>query len=383
MSRARSKLARASKTAVVQNFVNLGNFYSLQPWQESLRWRLAPKRRVDGSPQHGVNLGSLYRATFEAEYLQPRGWAYFEDGSIFVARHFYDHDEFQQLMNIAAYFVRSPSDAKAGLASRRTKHGQAQLVLIEKAFWPLQEARRTRWFHAYARYAQTGETLLAPDQPFHPICLHLDPTRGFPDSVDMDERAVPMLAAEEDLRRNPPLLASLQTFRGTLNEGTLQPNVRPDNGLRLHINLQQSQRMSPASRRKHLGDYLAWVYDRIQKIEQTTAIMEGPAAEIALGAAHPDAGGREPELRRWKEKASDLEQELANTKSSLRAKLPPRKPRMRLRKFPVASETIDSWPKRRHANAYPDSPFGLVNQDEILPTDALELLRDHSRKQGR
>ncbi|KAJ4362165.1 hypothetical protein N0V95_001513 [Ascochyta clinopodiicola] len=190
--------------------------------------------------------------------------------------------------------------------------------------------------------------------------------------MDMNERAVPLLATEEDLRRNPPLLAGLQTFRGTLNEGVLQPNVRPSNGLRLLINLHQSERMSRASRRKHIGDYLAWVYDKIQNIEQATTVMGGPTAEMA-------SGEREPELRRWKEKASNLEQELADATNSLRLKLPPRKPRMRLRKFPSASEEIDA----RHERRQHDSPFGHVDQDEILPTDALELLRDHSRMQGR
>ncbi|KAF9699189.1 hypothetical protein EKO04_002986 [Ascochyta lentis] len=372
MSRARSKLARVSRTGFVQNFLNLGNLYSLQPWQESLRWRLAPKRRVDGSPQHGVNLGNLYRTTFEAEYLQPRGWAYFEDGSIFVARHFYDHHKFQQLMNIAAHFVRDPSDAKAVLASKRTSHGQKQLVLMEKAFWPLQEAQRTRLFHAYARYAQTGETLLAPSQPFHPICLHLDPTRTFPVSIDVDGRAIPLLAAEEELTRNPPLLAGLQTFRGTLNGGVLQPNVRPSNRLRFVVNLQQPERMSQASRRKHIGDYLGWVYDKIQNVEH-----ERPSVEIASGE---EEAKRSEDLLRWKEKASHLEQELA--KRNLRIKLPPRNPRLRVRKFPVASEEMDSSPQWQ-TKAYHDSPFDLLEQDDILPTDALEMLRNRSRGQER
>ena len=98
----------------MQNFVSLGNLYSLQPWETSPRFRFASKYNVAGLPRHRVNLGRWYRTTNNLEYLQPRG-AYFEDGSMFVARHSYDYCDFQGIMNLAAYFVRDPSGAKAAL----------------------------------------------------------------------------------------------------------------------------------------------------------------------------------------------------------------------------------------------------------------------------
>ena len=129
MSRAQSGLALVSRRGLVQNFVNLGNFYSLQPWQTSPRFRFTPKYNAAGLPRHRVNLGKLYRATANLEYLQPQGWAYFEDGSVFVARHNYDHCNFQGIMNLAAYFVRDPSDAKAALD--RKDHHQMQMIMVE------------------------------------------------------------------------------------------------------------------------------------------------------------------------------------------------------------------------------------------------------------
>lgn len=91
------------------------------------RWR---------NPVHNfVNLTGLYqgpsfkvRPPFRLNGARP-GWAYFEDGSVFFPRFPYTHEELQEVMKLAASFVRNPSDGKHTL--QRKDSSQTRMILLE------------------------------------------------------------------------------------------------------------------------------------------------------------------------------------------------------------------------------------------------------------
>ena len=68
---------------------------------------------------------------------------------------------------------------------------------------------------------------MALDDPFESVELSLDPTGRRPVSAHFDD--APQLSYVHRLRTT----AVLETFRGTLVDGRLQPNVGLGNGLRL------------------------------------------------------------------------------------------------------------------------------------------------------
>lgn len=119
----------------VVNFVNLGRLYSLSQTGKFLRDSKLPFSRQLGEPSWllygGLNLGSLYNRTQPYEYLEPRGWAYFEDGSVFFPRETYNHHELQQVMKILYPYVRNPSDKKRVLQTTRNDDRQTRMVLLE------------------------------------------------------------------------------------------------------------------------------------------------------------------------------------------------------------------------------------------------------------
>jgi hypothetical protein len=132
-------LSLSKKTAGrVWNHVNLGNLYSMLPGNiirfipddlPSNVIRLLTAEPPGGRPHHGVNLGNFYRKTSPAEFNYTRGWAYFEDGSVYISSHGQSHDQFQQRMNIAARFIQRPSKVKDALEKKNSN--QTQLIMIE------------------------------------------------------------------------------------------------------------------------------------------------------------------------------------------------------------------------------------------------------------
>ncbi len=78
-----------------------------------------------------------------------------------------------------------------------------------------------------ARNAQDGQRVSVADPPFENVELTLDPTESRPISARFND--APQLKYEHRLRNSE----ALETFRGTLVDGVLQPNVRLGNGLRL------------------------------------------------------------------------------------------------------------------------------------------------------
>ena len=86
-----------------RNFVNLGNLYSVRPWEN------VTAKDFPTISHNSVNLGRLY-APVRLTKKRPLGWGYFDDGSVFIApRTYMNHDAFEARMKLAAHFVSSPS----------------------------------------------------------------------------------------------------------------------------------------------------------------------------------------------------------------------------------------------------------------------------------
>jgi hypothetical protein len=82
-----------------RNFVNLGSLYSIPQHAVLPRFGLRESNTV--------NLGNLYAPSKDK---RPPGWAYFEDGSVFILPFGWAaHDAFEARMKIAAHFVNGPT----------------------------------------------------------------------------------------------------------------------------------------------------------------------------------------------------------------------------------------------------------------------------------
>jgi len=103
--------AMAGFVRMSKNFVNLGRLYSSPPW---------------GGPRNAVNLGNLYTTSSPK---RPIGFAYFEDGSVFIkARAYAELDTFEAEMNLLQPFVRGPSPKLDQI--RQTNAERQRLIVI-------------------------------------------------------------------------------------------------------------------------------------------------------------------------------------------------------------------------------------------------------------
>ena len=81
-----------------------------------------------------VNLGKLYSRRLALHpfsrfiSIKP-GWAYFEDGSVFFARIEHTDLELQEIMKVAAGFVRNPTDGRETV--HREENGNTRMILLE------------------------------------------------------------------------------------------------------------------------------------------------------------------------------------------------------------------------------------------------------------
>ena len=108
---------------VSRNFVNLGKLYSVPAWGPAAPFG---SKHVQNN---AVNLGDLYTPHKEAS-RPPGGWAYFEDGSVFVVPYGFSHDVLEKRMNLAARFVNSPSPKIQ--ATRQKDPQQKRLIVIRQ-----------------------------------------------------------------------------------------------------------------------------------------------------------------------------------------------------------------------------------------------------------
>ncbi|KAG9189608.1 hypothetical protein G6011_06476 [Alternaria panax] len=198
------------------NFVNLGRLYSISPLAS------VPSPPLVRPRYNRVNLGTLY-ARSKSKY--PVGYAYFEDGSIFILPSCWlPHEAFEARMKIAAQFVSGPTPKMQAI--RREDPHRKRFIIINKDARELRENE----FRILARNAQDGQRITVVDPPFENVELTLDPAESRPISARFND--APQLRYEHRIRNSE----ALETFRGTLVDGVLQPNVRLGNGLRLSPN---------------------------------------------------------------------------------------------------------------------------------------------------
>ncbi|KAF1841602.1 uncharacterized protein K460DRAFT_358334 [Cucurbitaria berberidis CBS 394.84] len=164
-----------------------------------------------------VNLGNLYT---RIKVPRPPGWAYFDDGSIFIVPYgWLPHHGFEKRMSLAASFISSPSPKIQAI--RQEDPLRSRLILINKDGRDLKH----NTFHILARNAYNNQRLSVVGLPFEDIALKLDESGSHPTSAQFKE--APQLKIEHRLRNSE----ALRTFRGTFIDGTLHPNVRLGNGL--------------------------------------------------------------------------------------------------------------------------------------------------------
>lgn len=87
--------------------------------------RITPSRSLV-RPHNSVNLGSLYAPSRSKE---PPGWAYFDDGSVFILPFgWFPHHAFEAQMKIAAHFVSEPTP-KMQEIGQRNPHQRRYIVI--------------------------------------------------------------------------------------------------------------------------------------------------------------------------------------------------------------------------------------------------------------
>ncbi|CAE7206934.1 hypothetical protein PTTW11_09630 [Pyrenophora teres f. teres] len=198
-----------------RNYVNLGRLYSIPPCAITPSHGLVTSRNT-------VNLGSLYAPS---RSLTPPGWAYFDDGSVFILpAGWFPHHVFEARMKIAAHFVSEPTPKMQEL--RQNGQHRKRCIIINKNGREVRE----NIYRLAARNAQDFQPVSVTDSPFENVELQLDPTGSRPVSARFSD-ATPF--KQKHRARNSE---ALETFRGTLIDGVLQPNVRLGNGLRLSNN---------------------------------------------------------------------------------------------------------------------------------------------------
>ncbi|CAN9475268.1 unnamed protein product [Alternaria alternata] len=106
-------------------------------------------------------------------------------------------------------------------AIRKQDPHRTRLVIIDKV------SKLKNTFRIMARNAQDNQRVSVVDPPFEDVELTLDSTESRPISASFND--APQLNKWDRLRNSE----ALETFRGTLIDGILQPNVRLGNGLHL------------------------------------------------------------------------------------------------------------------------------------------------------
>ncbi|KAF2691735.1 hypothetical protein K458DRAFT_381577 [Lentithecium fluviatile CBS 122367] len=297
----------ASFVRMSKNFVNLGTLYS--PLYANPPWRPSGTK---------VNLGNLYTAQF---YQRRTGFGYFEDGSIFInPRGYAEHDAFEAEMKLLLPFVRGPSPKLEQI--RQSSDERKRLIVIA-------QNKVTGSSHTvYARNAKDGEMIVVGKWPFERIKFATDPTHSRLLLAKFD-RKPKILGYQHRLS----LVKALATFRGTLVDGVLQPNVRLGNGLTLTTSVKLDGHVATKAKLRTAENVKTGAHkhpavrfhpvppkrrDEKPEVERRREIP-GLRPNRQLSAQNNELSDREAELNRRERELLRLQQQLL-----LRAVAPPR-----------------------------------------------------------
>jgi hypothetical protein len=218
-----------------KNYVNLGRFYSIPPWRtpKTISVRNTSYNNRSGlSTQNTVNLGNLYT---HSPRLRSSGYAFFEDGSIWISgREYEEHDVFEAEMKLLQPFVRGPSPK---LEQVRKTYAERQRLIVT----PLSKQNGSD-YTVFARSARDEEQIIEKAWPLEQIDFEIDASRSRLLSAKVHQSPIyPSLGHKRNLGR------SLWIFRGTLVAGILQPWTRLGNGLKLSTPKMLQREESPTT----------------------------------------------------------------------------------------------------------------------------------------
>lgn len=252
---------------------------------------------------------------------------------------------------------------------------------------------RLKEFHAYARYADAEEDFCTHSENFQFCILHLDPTEKFLVSTDKKKLSF-RRSSERDHKWKTKLLASSRVFRGTLNDGVLQPNVRPNNGLVFSINPSNALHTLPLDAQAFQQDIVSRKIGGQRKSATAVPMIKFVYTQQADNTSNTNTRPQTSYERTQKSGTSNLgtQRVKGRTLKSESAKQAghtsatathPQASRQR------SSRIETSRPKIRRIISRPSEPGNpipknnteaLLDQADTMPTDALELLRKRARE---
>ncbi|KAJ4325969.1 hypothetical protein N0V94_000334 [Neodidymelliopsis sp. IMI 364377] len=307
-----------------------------------------------GRPHHGVNLGNLYRKTSPAEFNYTRGWAYFDDGSVYISSHGQSHDQFQQRMNIAARFIQRRSKVKDALEKKNSN--QTQLIMIEQDPGSPPDSD----FDAFVRYASDGETPVHLPHPLRLINFKLDRTRTF---------AVSTTFKKTDPKPNPlKHVRFLRNFRGTLVDGVLQYNVRLNNRLKIITDASMKQVGSSAHKTaSSISERDQKEVDSGQESVDPLTIFHVRGNQIESDESRQQSRGSEHNTRNPGQDLSEDETTLHQDRQQQTS----------------GARRVKLDPSSQEDDEEPSSVTWSLGSDQLMPTDALAMLRARNQGQSR
>jgi hypothetical protein len=138
------------RVRVLQNHVKCGRLYSVKTWERSkvvddlippqpgthkvnlgLLHRSEGRVHVSREMPNSANLGRLYAPmTLDGRKGQPCGWAYFEDGSVYLnSGPCLSHTKFEAWMKLAAHCLRRPTHEQQQAMTHSERQSQRLFIL--------------------------------------------------------------------------------------------------------------------------------------------------------------------------------------------------------------------------------------------------------------
>ncbi|KAF1975384.1 hypothetical protein BU23DRAFT_72738 [Bimuria novae-zelandiae CBS 107.79] len=183
---------------------------------------------------HGVNLGRLYS---NPRYELPVGYAYFEDGSVYIqgmaAASQMSSDQLQAEMQLLEPLVRQPPPDMDRVRLEKPTHKRLMILGTNRADRFMERFSNQQSLNSlctiFARNAADGERFSVETIPFKRIEIISGPT-----VASQPEGKVHPSPVVFQKRERRQFKTALISFQGTLIDGVLQPNVRLGNGLRVN-----------------------------------------------------------------------------------------------------------------------------------------------------
>lgn len=223
-----------------------------------------------------------------------------------------------------------------------------------------------------------GERIISLRRPFLRFIFTLDKT-------GQRRPLAKFFAKDEDIiYKLPELREALLTFRGTLVNGTLQPNVRLGNGLTLrgmHNVGVDAESLTPRNTHKAMRK----VESKPQSLEAQKPVRRGMSAlaskKLALQAKERELALKE-ELLQWKQKTFGLAQKLAKHENRTQRRLPTMSKNLDRKDQLSDSRSWEDNPRRRTRPRYSGEPDSRYPAHDIRPQTRAKYRDEASHSPG-